>query len=311
MIAVGAMVVAPLLGAAPVSALTISPVLIEYEVEPGDAIVGSVKLSNETEATETYYPSVQDFVSTDETSGSPSFVGMADTRSLVKWVSFTRTSYTLEPGESVFVAYNLVIPQEALPGGYTGALLFSSSPGEVGEGLGAVGATGPLLLVRVAGDLVEKGSVTDFSVKQDSSTSLPVDFAIRFQNDGNVQVKPSGVIRITNMFGGTAAVIPVNEAGGNVLASSARQFSASWQKTELPDGASELVKEWKNFGFGPYTATLILNYGESNQVSSATTTFWVMPWMLVVLFVILLVILALLVMQYNKWIVAQAMKSRK
>lgn len=132
-----------------------------------------------------------------------------------------------------------------------------------------------------------------------------------FQNSGTVHLKPQGVIRVTNMFGGTSAVIPVNAAGGNVLPDSNRVYSAKWQKAELPENASELVKEWKNFGFGPYTATLILNYGETNQVVSAETSFWVMPWMLVVLFIILLVVIALLVMQYNKWIVARAVKGKK
>jgi len=311
MIAVGAMFASPLFGAMQANALTISPILIEYDVDPGDAIVGSIKLTNEGDASETYHPLVQDFVAADEMSGSPSFVGMSDTRSLVKWVSFKDSSITLEPGETVYASYNITVPKEALPGGYSGALLFSTSAGEVTEGVGAVGASGPLLLIRVSGNLVEQGAVTDFSAVQDSTTSLPVNFMVRFVNEGTVHVKPTGVIRITNMFGGTSAVIPVNEAGGNVLADSARQFSAEWQKMELPEGASELVKEWKNFAFGPYTATLILNYGEANQVATATTSFWVMPWMLVVLFIILLVILALLVMQYNKWIVAQAMKGRK
>lgn len=309
-IASGLLPVLTLLQPMSASALTVSPLLIEYDIDPGSAVVGSVKLFNETNSTETFYPSAQDFVAGDQ-GGTPAFVGTASTRSMVDWVSFQQSSITLQPGETTYAVYNISVPKNALPGGYSGGLLFSTAQPNVTEGVGAAGATGPLVLLRVGGDVMERGSVKDFSVTTESGSSLPVDFSVLFQNDGNVYVKPAGVIRITNMFGGTAAVIPVNEDGGNVLPNSSRSFSASWQKTELPDTASELVKEWKNFGFGPYTATLIMNYGESNQVVTSTASFWVMPWMLVVLFVILLVVLALLVMQYNKWLVARAMKMRK
>jgi hypothetical protein len=309
--ALAAIVVAPFAGMRPASALTVSPVVLEYDLEPGDAVVGSIRLTNEGETAETYYASAQDFVAGDE-AGSPSFIGMSATRSLVDWLSFQTSRVTLGPGESAYITYNLAVPAQASPGGYFAGLLFSTeSPHFAGQGVGVSAATGTILLVRVAGEVVEKGAVTDFSASPASSTSLPVDFNVRFENQGTVHVKPSGVIRVTNMWGGTSAVITVNEDGGNVLPDSARVFGASWSKAELPENASELVKEWKNFGFGPYTATLILNYGESNQVVSASTSFWVMPWMLVVLFIILLVILALLVMQYNKWIVAQAMSKRR
>lgn len=303
----GAMLAALFVALQSASALTVSPVVIEYDVEPGQTIVGTVKLLNEGEGSETYYPNAQDFIA-GEGDGVPQFVGMSETRSLVDWVSFDKSAITLAGGSGDLVVYRISVPENAQPGGYFGGLLFSTQRPNVTEGVGAVAQSGPLVLLRVAGDVVERGAVTSFSAEQPSSTSLPVDFNVTFANSGTVHVKPQGVIRVTNMFGGTAAVIPVNEDGGNVLPDSDRSFMSTWQKAELPENASELVKEWRNYGFGPYTATLIMNYGETNQVVSATTNFWVMPWMLLVLFIILLVILALLVMQYNKWIIAQAKK---
>jgi hypothetical protein len=305
-----ALVVAPVLRLSPASALTISPLTLEYELKPGEAVVGTVKLRNEGAVAETFYPFVNDMLAGDE-AGTPTFTASNPGHSVVDWITFEQQSITLEPGGFVNVVYNLTVPKSTSPGGYYGALLFTTAPPSLDKSaVGAAGATGPLLLVTVAGKVVEKGSVTDFVASPASVSSLPVDFGVRFQNAGTVHVKPTGVIRITNMFGGTSAVIPVNEEGGNVLPDSGRVFSASWMEEELPAGASELVKEWKNFGFGPYTATLIMNYGQSNQVASATTSFWVMPWMMVVLFIIFLVVLAMLVMQYNKWILAKAQKRR-
>ncbi|TAK04259.1 hypothetical protein EPO34_03905 [Patescibacteria group bacterium] len=305
-----ATLLAPIMNVLPAAALTVSPVVIEHEADPGDEIVGTIKLHNEGAQTETYYPTVQDFVGSDE-SGTPQFIGTSPDRSLVEWVSFGRSSITIDPGDGELVVYTLKVPKDAAPGGYFGGLLFSTSPANAAFGVGTVGVTGPLLLVRVSGNVVERASVASFASSQDSGTSLPVDFKLRVQNEGTVHVKPTGVIRITNLFGGVSAVIPVNAGGGNVLPGGARVYSESWVKSELPDNASELMKEWKNFGFGPYTATLILNYGEGKQVMSASDSFWVMPWMLMVLFVILIAVALLLLAQYNKWVIARAMMSQK
>lgn len=307
----GAVLAVPMLGLQSASALTISPVIIEQEADPGETFVGTIRIHNETANAETYYPIVRDFTASDE-AGTPQFLENEGARSIVSWVDFNRSAITVDSGDGELLVYTVHVPKGAAPGGYFGGLLLSTSPNTADQGVGAVGATGPLLLIRVSGNLKEKGSVTDFGVKQDSSTSLPVNFGVRFDNAGNVQVKPQGFIRITNMFGGTSAVLPVNEQGGNVLPDSSRVFQADWSKASLPENASELAKEWNNFAFGPYTATLILNYGEGKQVASATQSFWVMPWMLIILFVILIVVIALLLMQYNKWVVARAVAgSRK
>jgi len=296
----------PMAALKPASALTVSPVVIEFDVKPGETVVGTIKLKNEGTAAQTYYPTVKDFVAGDD-AGTPAFLDKPGARSIISWTSFDKTAITLGGEDSDLVVYRIRVPEGASPGGYFGGLLFSSSPAGA-QGVGAVAMVGPLMLLRVAGNVVERGSLVSYTVAPESTTSLPVDFAINFQNTGTVHLKPQGVIRVTNMFGGTSALIPVNADGGNVLPDSNRVFQTMWQKAELADNASELVKEWKNFGFGPYTATLILNYGEANQVVSAEASFWVMPWMLVVLFIILLVVLALLVMQYNKWVVARSMK---
>ena len=304
-----AVLIVPMAAIQPASALTISPVIIEFDVNPGETVVGTIKLKNESQNQETYYAQVQDFVAGDE-AGTPSFIGKAKTRSLVDWTSFDKKNITLGEGDSDLVIYRIHVPKDASPGGYFGGLLFSSS--QVGaEGVGAVAMTGPLVLLRVAGNIVERGNLISYDVQPDSSTSLPVDFTMNFQNTGTVHLKPAGVIRVTNMFGSTVSNIPVNANQGNVLPNSSRVFKAKWQKTELPENTSELVQEWKNFGFGPYTATLIMNYGETNEVVSAETSFWIMPWMLVILFIILLAALALLVVQYNKWVVAHASKGKK
>lgn len=307
-----AFVVGPLVGLAPARALTVSPVKYEFEVAAGDTVTGSVRLVNEGSATETFYMEALDFKSADN-SGTPAFLDAGtSSRSMASWIKFSQSSVVLQPGGFANVNFTVSVPTTASPGGYyAGVLAGTSAPSTTGNAVGAVAKVGSLLIVTVAGPVVEKATLTGFTSSAASGASLPVDFSATLQNSGTVHLKPAGVIRITNMWGGTSAVIPVNEDGGNVLPDSSRTFTASWSKADLDEDASELAKEWKNFGFGPYTATLIMNYGDANQVVSATTSFWVMPWMMVVLFIILLVVAALLVVQYNKWVVSQAMSKRR
>ena len=289
------------------SALTISPIVIEYDVDPGQTIVGTFRAQNEGADTESYYPIVQDFTAGDS-AGTPKFSDVSDGRSMAGWVKFDEAQITLPAGAGNLVHYRISVPEKASPGGYFAGFLLSTSPPNVKGGISVGAATGPLVLLNVSGGVIEKGSLQGFSVKSEG-TSLPAEFAMDFKNEGTVHVKPVGVIRITNLFGGTSAVIPVNAEGGNVLPDSNRVFSATWEKEHLGDKASEFSREWNNFALGPYTATLVMNYGDTDQVVSEQVSFWVMPWMMIVLFIILLVILALLVLQYNKWIVAQAQRS--
>ncbi|MBI2551345.1 hypothetical protein HYV73_03300 [Candidatus Uhrbacteria bacterium] len=291
-------------------ALTISPVLVEYEVGPGDAFVGSIRLRNEGKESSTFFTEIQDFEATG-VQGAPNFIGKSTTRSLVDWVSFTEKTVTLAPGETKFVTYNISVPRNASPGGYFGGLIFSTSSPVAKQQIGTVAEIATLLLLRVDGAVQETGRITAFSIPKGTYSSLPVDFDIKFQNSGTVHLKPSGAIRVTNFLGGESAALPVNGDGRNVLPNSERVFSAAWQKSALKDDASEFMKEWRNFGFGPYTASLVLHFGAGGQETvSAQTTFWVIPWLLIVLFLILLVAAALLLKQYNRWIVAKAMMSK-
>lgn len=305
-----AVLVVPTMMLSSAHALTASPVLLDYSVDPGDTVVGTIKLRNEGTAQETYYPLIRDFVA-GEDGETPSFIEPSATSS-AGWASFEKSPVTVGAGEDEQVVFRIKVPDNATPGGHYLGLLFTNQNPAITEGVGVSGAVGPIVLLNVSGNIIEKGSIAGFTVSPTSSTSLPVTFETRFKNAGNSHLKPQGSIMITNWLGSVVANVPVNLDGRNVLPNSTRQFSATWQTVELPEDASELVKEWRNFGFGPYKATLRMAYGEGQQVVAAQNSFWVMPWMLVIIAVIFLAILLVLLMQYNRWIVSRAgMRPRK
>jgi hypothetical protein len=310
MVALAALV----LGFAPLgaSALTISPPLMEFDARPGDSLVDVVKLYNETQEQLTLTGSVQNFKAMGET-GTPEF-SATETTGLSSWIKLDETTVTLAPGERKSVLFTVAVPGNAEPGGHFAGILWATggSAEEGATGVGLVAKTGTLVLVRVAGLVTEAGRIVEFATDKASYDYLPATFGIRFENTGNVHLKPAGTIEVKDMWGKKVASMEVNEDLANVLPDSIRKFDASWQKNEVPVGASEWQKERENFAWGKFTATVVLNYGVGGQVVTAQTAFWVFPWRVTLFYVVLFVIVLLILVQgikmYNKWLLKKYWK---
>lgn len=305
-----------------VAALTVSPVRIELTGDPGTVIEGELILTNEQEATRTFYSSSGNFEATGET-GTPSFVPGEE--GLATWIE-TASSITLGSGGEKEVPYTITIPQDADPGGHFAAIFWGTSPPKTEEG-GQVSIgtkVGVLILLRVSGEIEEGGGVLEFSTKdkQKFFSSLPVTFTYRFHNSGDDRIKPEGEMTIKNIFGGTSAVLPANKSEGNILPQSIRKFEVSWEKTQnnkqqetsdkdIKGGFfQDLKREWNNFALGRYTANLSLEYGASNEKARASFSFFVIPWRILTLAISFLIIAFLLlakgIKKYNQWIIAKA-----
>lgn len=297
------------LGLAPMaaSALTISPPLMEFDARPGDSITDVVKLYNETNDSLTLTAKIQNFKAMNET-GTPEFTDVGETADLSSWIKMNDKTVTLAAGERKSVLFTIDVPATAEPGGHFAGILWETKGGAAAEGasVGLVAETGTLILVRVSGAVEEAGRIVEFSTDKANYSYLPADFNVRFENTGNVHLKPAGMIEIRNMWGSKVASLAVNEKLANVLPNSIRKFDATWEKNAVPAGASEWQKERENFAWGKYTATVILNYGVGGQVVTAQKTFWVFPWRVTLFWVVLIVIVLLLLIQgvrkYNKWL---------
>ena len=112
------------------------------------------------------------------------------------------------------------------------------------------------------------------------------------------------------------ASIPVNGDFKGVLPNSIRKFTFGWQKAAVGEDWSELKKEWKNFGLGKYTATLVLNYGspDNQRVIVDEREFTVWPWRLLLIFVgaaLFAVLLFIILMRaYNLAVIRQYERMR-
>jgi len=301
------------------SALTISPTRFEIKGNPGDVLDGEIILINETENTETYYPSYSNFEAQGE-SGSPAFVEPKD--GLGTWMNIKEESITIFPRQQKIVPFTVNVPKDAEPGGNFAVIFFGSSPsGSSGVSIGS--KTGILILLSVNGDVREDAGLLNFNTvgKKFFYQTLPVSMEYRFKNDGGDRIKPKGKIIIRNTIFLPTEKLDANPVEGNVLPGSTRKITVDWVKYERPDDFipstqffnkfwNNVEYQWKNFAVGLYSANLNVTYGAEAEHVKKTVFFFVFPWQLVIVMILVLIIAfwggKKLIKRYNRHIIAKA-----
>ena len=284
------------------SALTISRPTYDYSVNPGDTVLDVLNIYNESPEALTVYPTLKNFGPDDKENGEPQFTDVKETPAegdLAQWVSIDTKPLTIAPNERKSLTFTINVPKEsAAPGGHYGAILLATTPPSQKGQVGVASQLGALLLVNVSGNVTEAGSISQFGFKNPQVwyENLPIDFFLRFENSGNTHLRPTGSVVIEDMFGRKSADVIVNGAFASVLPRSIRRFEFGWHKKGFADAESGLVREWNNFGYGKYTATLVLNYGRSsNQIVTEQRVFYVWPWRIMLAVAIAGLVLLLLV----------------
>lgn len=304
------------------TALTLSPPLLEFVVEPGGDLISEIKIFNDSKETISLYASSANFTSRDE-SGNPFFL-FEEQEGLASWIEIMPGPIVLLPGERQRIPFSIKVPQEADAGGHYAGIFFGSAPPDFGEEEGGnvsvVSKLGVLLLLRVSGDITQESTIQDFQISNNQNffTKLPITFSYRLRNAGNIHIRPQGIIEINNAIGIFEGKILANPVEGAVLPSSIRRFESMWQKSEpvnieyqnfFQDFWAQSLAEYRNFAFGKYTASLqLVNVPESaftNKIS-----FWVFPWHFLVIFITLLLLAVLIIVfvisRYNRWIIRRA-----
>jgi len=312
-----------------VFALTISPVRMEISGDPGQTLHGQIELFNEQGETKTFYSSTANFEARGE-SGAPYF--LPDTnKGLASWIT-VQESATLKAGERKEIPFTIQIPQSTEAGGYFAATLWGTSPaGELGGQVSVSGKLGVLILLSVKGEIKEGGGLLDFKIEEGGRfvNSLPITFVYRFSNDGSERVKPTGELKVKNLFGFTTVTLNANPQSGNILPGSIRKFSIVWAEknqeksavvslptTEESPGFFGAVKnQWQNFALGLYKAELNLSYGklseaEATNKAEASYRFFVVPWQLLSIIIFILAVIGFIgwfgLKKYNRWIIKKA-----
>lgn len=286
--------------------LSVSPVTFELNANPGDKLVNQIKVSNLSDSELLLETKIENIVSTGDRGQVQLTVG--DTSySLSKWVSVDVAKFSLAPKEVRNLTFTIQVPTNAEPGGHYGSLLFgtiaSATSGSTGVGVGQ--KLGTLLLVKVSGQSNENAIIKSIAPKSyngewDEKLTVdgegkilvpktndlsnvptqkyfdhgPIAFDLKFNNLGNVHVKPSGFVTIYNVFQRKIVELPIDQR--NVFPGSDRQIAVIWPKSKL----------WGGY----YRAEATAVYGSSNQLMTNSIAFWVFPKVIAIVLAVLLLI---------------------
>lgn len=253
-------------------AVSLSPALIEKDVTPGESVSLNVKVNNIGQAERTLFISPADFVGDPKEGGSPQFVQNPTQDNFSSWIDLPVKQIQLKANERREIAFKINVPKNAEPGSHFGAIIVSEqNPANTpGNTVSLTSQVATLIFTKVAGEVVEKGKSLSFTTTKSWYEYPPVNFQIRFENEGNVRTKPTGLIEIYNSAGIKEEVIQINKSFGGVLPQTTRRFEETWNPGK-----------WLNLipRVGRYTAKGTLTYGlPSTTQDLGTITFWLIPY---------------------------------
>lgn len=252
--------------------MEISPPSQEVTVDPGKTTTIVAKVRNKSNNTLPISVRIEGFIA----SGDQGQIALTeeDGPSVKDWTTITPKKFTLAPGEEQEVTAKVTLPKNGVAGGQYGSFIFSVTPDSDDPQAAKIAQeVASLFLIRVSGN-EEEYLILDSITAPKYSEYGPITFNMKFTNTGNVHVKPYGLINVSDMFGNKVKDIVV--PGNNIFPKASRVINANLDK---------------RFLIGKYTATAIMYYGSTkNDTLTATTTFIVLPYKLLIgVFVLLFI----------------------
>jgi hypothetical protein len=291
--------------------LSVTPVVANLQTKPGVATTTKIQVKNNNTSAEKVKANLLKLNSNNQ-DGTPVLSEPEQNDEFTKWVTFSESSFVAEPNVWKTIELTITPPQSAAFGYYY-AVAFTRDDAQgqskVTNLAGAVAV--PMLIDVNAPGEIRKAEIAEFKSDRNSYEFLPANFTVNVKNKGNTHVAPRGNIFITK-GGKNVGMLEVNQAKGNVLPGSQRQFTSEWNdgspvyklqeengKVVLKNGKQVRSLDWGNFNpsklrFGKYhaKATLVYNDGTSDVATEAEVDFWVIPWRIlgILLLVILLIV---------------------
>lgn len=278
--------------AASAATYSVSPLIIDLELEKRDIITKQVTITNQDRKQIRVYPSVH-AVNLADSGAIESFVepSMVQDRSssVTSWIQVTRGRIVIPPGESKTVPITFKVHPDAQAGEYHAIVGFGDGSNSPQAEQKVRSGTAPAVVIRIAVDQVQNQflRLERFAVERfvtDTSTSS---LSYTLHNPGDDPVTPAGEIIFYDNRGNEVASTPVNP-DGTVVEPGKKVAITNAGPTDL--------------GMGKYKAFLSVEYGEHLTASVHDTSFfYVLPLtQLLLIFVVVLVFGLLLALYIHR-----------
>lgn len=271
------------LGLDQVGAIGVRPLLIDVALAPGETRIVPIQVINETNNPMLVNGRVEPFAPEGEDGG----VAVGGEHTAQSWISGL-APVAIPGGQIATVPITVTVPSTASVGGYYLAVMWQESA-PTGAMIGISGRVGTLLLVTVTGDVQESLVVRDFGVVRPDAwyRSEPLPLQLSLENTGTIHVRPTGQMRVTNIFGRVVDTVELNPEAGYILPHSTRRWEITWGGAT--SGWDALRQEWSPEQWGPLHLRAEMTYGRGNQsLASDQIRVWRWPWRSVTLLALIL-----------------------
>jgi hypothetical protein len=263
------------------SVYSVSPLVIDHELEKRDIIEETITLTNKQENLVSIYPTVNE-VSVNEGGAILTFVepSMVENRgaSITSWLEIGRGNIELKGGETKEVKLTIRVNPEVESGEYHAFIGFpeGSNRPEAERKVRDGNAPGTVVRIDVAKVQNQFLRLERFSVERFIKGKTEGDISIKLANPGKSPVIPEGEVIFYDTNGIELQAIVLNGAKSSIEPGNSLEL-----KEEVPD----------ELQMGKYKAFLSLEYGETQKASlNDTAFFYVLPLKkLMIIFAILLI----------------------
>ncbi len=248
--------------------ITLKPATLDEAIELGTSQTHTVTVRNESNIDQTFYLSKRDITGVRDGNVPIFAVENIETTGfeLSQWITIATDSIFVPAGQEVPIQYTVNAPANATPGSHFAGIFVSVDAPEIRESGAAVGyEVAHIVVMRVAGDVIEKAEIRQLSTNNYIYSSQNVEFNVHIQNNGSTLIRPTGPLEINNMFGQKVGTVLFNTDAAGVFPGTSREFVLEWVGSDTR--------------FGRYEAVLSAVYGEegSKQTMTSTVTFWILP----------------------------------
>jgi hypothetical protein len=249
--------------------VSIKPAQIEKTLNPGVVEQHNLSIENLTSSEQTYYIFVRNISGVGD-GGVPIFAKSDTERTgyeITDWITLSTSTISIPAGQAKSITFEMAVPDNASPGSHFGGVFVSVEPPEINTIGASIGyQVANIISIRISGDVNESLTIRQLSTNKYLYSSQDVNFDVRIENEGNVLVRPVGMIEIVNMLGESVDTVPFNEEARAVFPATTRDyFGISWAGGGV--------------GFGRYEARLSVVYGDegAKKTETNTVTFWILP----------------------------------
>lgn len=241
-------------------AAMVDPASAVHVAAPGEAIAGTVRVTNPMEEVLRLRVYLSDW--TLDPVGQFTFADVGTlAASASTWITFSPSVLDIEPHATVEVRYEVVVPAEAGAGTHQSVLFVETEPSEAVPGQMAATFSvrvGHVVYVNVP-PLVTEGAITAIFGEPPTTAGEPYHLTVLYENRGNAAQGVQGTLRVSDDQGATAIETDIERTV--VLPDGMRAFEINLHGL-LPGGT--------------YTALVVLGYGDAEREVAGSFDF-VMP----------------------------------